>query len=150
MKSALRKPLIVIACLGATALGVYLMVPPPSGFEPGVEHRRPHVCEACGCRFMELPAEGALACPRCGGEAVAAKVLVCGQCGAELDAYRYKVHYVPVAPKEGGEPLVGPYYKRPGGPWVRSLVALGPIVCPECGNADPAQMREKTYAAGPG
>ena len=146
MSKKAKNALIVVASLAATALGIYMAIPPKSGFRRGIEHRRPYVCEACGCRFMELPAEGTLKCPNCGGEAVRAKFFVCGRCGAEFEAYRFKAHYVPVTPADGGEPVVGAFYKKPDGDWVRSPNALGEIKCPKCGNADKATMSEKPYS----
>ena len=146
MNKTAKTALIAVLCLTSVAFAVYMITPPKSGYERGVEHRRPHVCEACGCRFMELPAEGTLVCPKCGGQAVRAQFLVCGKCGAEFEAYRTKTHYVPVPPTGSGEPLLGAYYKRPDGDWVRSLEALGQTRCPKCGNADVGTMTEKQYS----
>ena len=150
MGKTLKNALVVVACLAVTALGIFMALPRKSGFQRGVEHRRPHACEACGCTFMELPTEGAVKCPNCGEEAVRAKLFVCGKCNAEFEAYRLRVYYVPVEPPDGGEPLLGAYFKRPGGRWVRRLEELGEIACPSCGNTDRATMSEKTYSKGSG
>jgi len=116
---------LTAASVAAIAACVWLAWP-SGGRVPRSELLRPHVCEACGHRFMAVPGRGPVTCPKCQKQDTArVHEYVCGACGARFEAFRER--------KRGGAdapPIIE--HKRPGGAWAPATETLPPITCPKC------------------
>ena len=144
-----KKVVTVVVCLVVTAAGVYMAWPKGRIATPNPEdYRRPWVCDACGHTFDEPPGEGMRECPKCGAKKGAqVGVYVCKACGEEFEAYRFADFYTDSGDAgPDGKPLVpATYYKLPGSQWKIGRPDPKAIVCPKCGNRDPAKLEERRF-----
>lgn len=144
---ATKKILIAGACAVAVAACVYVLLPGGSRPRPSSDASPiPWVCESCGHTFSAPTAYGRLKCPQCGKRAAVQSVIyVCGNCGAEFEAYRLLDNYGGDEHDESGKPMLHmPYFKGQNGKWTPYLNEVGPTKCPQCGNDRRADRKPKS------
>jgi DNA-directed RNA polymerase subunit RPC12/RpoP len=152
-RSVRRKGVIAGVCVVVVACCGFLLTrhSDPYASINLADYHRPWVCEACGHTFRELPGPGTRRCPKCGQDkCVQSVVFVCGRCGREFEAYRRLDQYDTGATfgQDGKLVLPLPHFRRAGGEWTTDQAALGPAVCPCCGNGEPATLKEKAFGPG--
>jgi len=131
----MKKAVLAAVAVVVLAFAIYRLWPSRGKVTPEMVNR-PRVCLECGHRF-EAPTDPILLeCPQCHKRAGARVYFyICRKCKERFEAY----HERPTDPSlTTVDPIKPPEleFQREGGPWVRSVKALGPFKCPKCGSAE--------------